>query len=304
MLWIFWIRYAIGIGVGRGGVEWQWGYGVAVGGVEVHVFGEAVGVEEIVAGPASGKIWQVRRVEIYGDFIAGAEDHVFVVGFLHQVGYVAVAGVVADLAGVGAGGAYVFVNVGEIVFRIAFDYAGVAAELQLGFSQGNFGEFEFGVFRGIIYADAVPIDTEISRNADEACAGGNFSGEVGDHGAGEACGETHVVNYFDPLAGAVLHFDVGRDGRDSGLPGGVHGAGAEIIGEAVHQETERARGIPIAEVEFDPVHFGEACVGGQRKIGDVFVILFAEEREEIAAVIVPCAGGEMRVAAGDYFEFR
>src|SRR5271163_1096909 len=64
MLWIFWIRYAIRIWVGRGGVEWQWGYGVAVGGVEVRVFGEAVGVEEIVAGPASGKTWQVRRVEI------------------------------------------------------------------------------------------------------------------------------------------------------------------------------------------------------------------------------------------------
>src|SRR5271156_2213354 len=133
MLLVFWVRYAIGIGVWRRGVEWQWGYGVAVGGVEVHVFGEAVGVQEIVAGPASGKIWQGRRVEIYRDFIAGAEDYVLVVGFLHQVGYVAVAGVIADLARVGAGSADVFVDVGEIVFRIAFDHAGVAAELQLGF---------------------------------------------------------------------------------------------------------------------------------------------------------------------------
>src|SRR5271156_1191793 len=134
MLLVFWVRYAIGIGVWRRGVEWQWGYGVAVGGVEVHVFGEAVGVEEIVAGPAGGKIGQVRGVEVYRDFVAGAEDYVFVVGFLHQVGYVAVTGVISDLAGVGACGADVFINVGEIVFRIALDYAGVATELQLGFS--------------------------------------------------------------------------------------------------------------------------------------------------------------------------
>src|SRR5580698_670910 len=52
------------------------------------------------------------------------------------------------------------------------------------------------------------------------------------------------------------------------------------------------------------MHFGEAGVGSQREIRDVFVILFAEEREEIAAVIVPGADGEMGVAAGDYFELR
>src|SRR5271156_342152 len=133
MLLVFWVRYAIGIGVWRRGVEWQWGYGVAVGGVEVHVFGEAVGVEEIVAGPATGDVREMCGIEIYRDFVAGAEDHVFVIGFLHQVGYVAVASVISDLAGVGACGAYVFVDVGEIVLRIAFYYAGVAAELQLGF---------------------------------------------------------------------------------------------------------------------------------------------------------------------------
>src|ERR1700683_1133797 len=258
VLLVFWVRYAVGIGVWRSGVKRQWGYGVAVGGVEVHVFGESVGVEEIVAGPASRNIGQVRAVEICRDFVAGAEDYVFVVGFLHEVGYVAVAGVISDLAGVGTCGADVFVNVGEIVFRIGFDYAGVAAELQFGFGEGNVAEFEFSVFGGIIHADAIPIDAEICGDADEASSGRNFPREVGDHGAVQAGGEAHVVNHLDPLAGTILHFDVRWDGSDSGLPCGIHGAGAEIIGKAVHEQAEWVRGIPIAEVEFDPVHFGEA----------------------------------------------
>src|SRR5580693_760136 len=70
VLLVFWIRYAIRIRVRRHRVEWQWIDCVAVSGIEVHVFGEAVGVEEIVAGPASRNIRQVRGVEIYRHFIA------------------------------------------------------------------------------------------------------------------------------------------------------------------------------------------------------------------------------------------
>ncbi len=111
-------------------VEWQRRDGVAVGGVEVHVLGEAVGVEEIVARPAGGKVGQMRGVEIYDDFVAGAEDDVFVVERTNELGDVAVARVVADLARVGAGEADVFVDVSEIVLRIAFDDARIAAEMR------------------------------------------------------------------------------------------------------------------------------------------------------------------------------
>src|SRR6202451_2530134 len=80
VLLVFWVRYAVGIGVWRSGVKRQWGYGVAVGGVEVHVFGEAVGVEEVVAGPAAGDIGQVSGIEIEGYFLSGAEAYIFVGG--------------------------------------------------------------------------------------------------------------------------------------------------------------------------------------------------------------------------------
>ncbi len=108
-----------------------------MGGVEVHVFGEAVGVEEIVAGPAFGGIGEIGGVEVYGDFVAGAVDDVFLVYFSDEVGYVAVARVVADLARVGACGADLLVDVAQVVDGVAFDYARVAAEIELGAARGT-----------------------------------------------------------------------------------------------------------------------------------------------------------------------
>ena len=138
-------------------------------------------------------------VKIHGYFIAGAENHVLVVRFAHQVGDVAEARVISDLARVGARRADVLVDVGKIVLRIAFDDARIAAELQLGFGQRNFGKLELGIFRRIIHADAIPINSQIRGDANEARAGRNSSGEVGDHGAREAGREAHVVNHLRPI---------------------------------------------------------------------------------------------------------
>src|SRR5579862_6890988 len=141
-----------------------------MGGVEVHVFGEAVGVEEIVAGPAFGGIGEIGGVEVYGDFVAGAVDYVLFVYFFNEIRYVAVAGVVADLPRVGAGGAYLLVDVAQIVDGVAFDYAGVAAEIELRAGQGNLGDFERNIAGGIIHADAVPVNFQVRGDADEARA--------------------------------------------------------------------------------------------------------------------------------------
>ena len=52
VVFVFGVFEALRIWVGNQSVQGQRGYCVAVCGVEVHVFGEAVGVEEIVAGSA------------------------------------------------------------------------------------------------------------------------------------------------------------------------------------------------------------------------------------------------------------
>ena len=171
---VFGISDARGIGVRHIGVEGQGRDGVAVRGVKIHVLGEAIGIEEIIACPAVRNVRQMSGVKIHGYFIAGAEDHVLVVCLAHQVGDVAEARVISDLARVGAGGAHVLVDVGKIVLRIAFDHTRIAAELQLGFCERNFGELEFRIFRRIIHADAIPIDAQIGGDANEARAWAEF----------------------------------------------------------------------------------------------------------------------------------
>ncbi len=136
MVFVFGVFEAWGIRVGNQGVQGQWGDCVAVGGVEVHVFGEAVGVEEIVAGPAFGGIGEIGGVEVYGDFVAGAVDDIFFVYFFNEISYVAVARVISDLPRVGACGAYLFVDVAQIVDGIAFDDARIAAEIELRAANG------------------------------------------------------------------------------------------------------------------------------------------------------------------------
>ena len=64
-----------------------------------------------------------------------------------------------------------------------------------------------------------------------------MAGEVDDYGAGEAGGEAHVVDDLAPAAVGELGLDVGRDGGEARLPGGVHGAGGEVLDEAVEEET-------------------------------------------------------------------
>ncbi len=52
------------------------------------------------------------------------------------------------------------------------------------------------------------------------------------------------------------------------------------------------------------MHCREALIGRAGKIGDVLAVAPEKERQHVAALVVPCAGGRMRVVAGDDFEFR
>ncbi len=110
---------------------------------------------------------------------------------------------------------------------------------------------------------------------------------------------------FFQCAGGVLRFDVGRDDFDAGLIGGVHRGGGEIVGVAVEDETERFFLVDRAEVEFDVVELGESGEGEFVELRDVFAIVFGEERQNVAAFVVPCAErGVARVGAyGDDLEF-
>src|SRR5271156_3958885 len=73
------VSWADGVGIRRERVEREGRDRVAVGGVEIHVLGEPVRVEEVIARPAFGQFGQLRGVEIHGHFVARAEDHVLVV---------------------------------------------------------------------------------------------------------------------------------------------------------------------------------------------------------------------------------
>ena len=53
-----------GIWIRQKGVAREWFYRESVGGVEVEVFFEAIGVEEIVADPSCGERRQFSRIEI------------------------------------------------------------------------------------------------------------------------------------------------------------------------------------------------------------------------------------------------
>src|SRR5271168_2025940 len=79
--------------------------GEAVRGVKIEIFFEAVGVEEIIAHPAGGERGEFARIEVELEAFAGTEDGEAVVGGGEQAADVAVAGVVACGASIGAGGA-------------------------------------------------------------------------------------------------------------------------------------------------------------------------------------------------------
>src|SRR5271163_1114464 len=88
--------------------------GEAVCGVKVEIFFEAVGVEEIIADPSGGERGEVARVEVELDAFAGAEDGEAVVGGGEEAADVAVAGVVAGGARVGAAGAALSVGIERV----------------------------------------------------------------------------------------------------------------------------------------------------------------------------------------------
>jgi len=115
----------------------------------------------------------------------------------------------------------------------------------------------------------IPVDLEVGGDAQMRCAEGEFVGQVYGDGAGESGGEAHVGDDFVPGAVGVLGFDVGGDGGEAGLPGGVHGAGGEVLDEAVEEETEGALGGPGADVEGEGVEVGEAGEGEVGEVADI-----------------------------------
>jgi hypothetical protein len=53
--------------------------GISIFRVEIHILGEAVGIEKIIARPSGAYSGQARGVEIDGDLITRAKDRVFVI---------------------------------------------------------------------------------------------------------------------------------------------------------------------------------------------------------------------------------
>src|SRR5882762_2930037 len=169
--------------------------------------------------------------------------------------------------------------------------------------QWNFGDTGVGLAGSLVDANRVPINFQIVDDANAARSSEQLAGQVSDHGAFEAGGKAHVVHDAHPLALRIERFDIRRDYFDSGLIGGVHGCGGEVVGVAVDDQVQRLRGVPGAEIEFEPVQFCEAGEGQVLQIGDVFTIGLGDRSKNIVALIVPSGGGRARVAAGDHPKF-
>src|SRR6201984_2716900 len=92
--WVFWISSVGLVWIGLHSVLRQWFDREGVRGVKIHVFLEAVGVEEISARPARGKSGQRLRVEVQLHAFSGAENHKAIVGGAQQRLHIAVAGVI------------------------------------------------------------------------------------------------------------------------------------------------------------------------------------------------------------------
>ena len=184
----------------------------------------------------------------------------------------------------------------------------VAAEGEVGGDEREFGLVDLrcgcgAVVGTVVDEGLVPVDLQVGDDADALRVGGEFVGEVDDDGARKAGGEAHVVDDALPCAVGELRFDVGRDGREAGLPRGVHGAGGEVFDEAVQEEMQRARGRPWAEVEREGVLVGEAREGEVGEVLDVGVVDGAELGERVVAVVVPCGFGRVGCGADDGLRF-
>ena len=100
----------------------------------------------------------------------------------------------------------------------------------------------------------------------------------------------------------IERFDVRRDGLDSGLGRGIHAGRGVIFDLSMQQQPERPAAIGFAEIEFETVHFGEACKLGQAEIAEV--AMRQQIREHVVAVLIVRRCGRARVPAGDHFEWR
>src|SRR6516225_35251 len=181
---------------------------------------------------------------------------------------------------------------------------GITEKGKFGGGQRNFVNADAGEGRRLIDANSVPVNFQVGHNADTSRAWRNFPGQIGDHRAREARGKAHVFNLSNPLSLSILRFHIRRYYLDARLVCGEHRSRGEVIGVAIEEQAQRLLWIPFAEVEFNPVQFGEACERQVFEAGDVLAIAFGESRQNIVAVVVPRTLRNTRIPRSDYAKFR
>src|SRR5208283_4866596 len=86
--------------------------------IEIEVLLETVGIEEIIAHPVRGKLWQVSRIKFELDAFARGEHGELVVGSAEENFCVAIARIVASRPRVRPRGAALRVGIHRIACRV------------------------------------------------------------------------------------------------------------------------------------------------------------------------------------------
>src|SRR5450631_1174420 len=198
VLGIGWERLS-GIRIGSHVAEWQRVHRIAAVGVEVHIFFVSVGNKEIIAYPAARQGGQLRRIEIERNFIARPEDGKFVVDRFEQRPHIAVTRVSASRTRVRAGGAGLFVNVLHVARRPVFNLQRESVEIQFSARQRYQRQAGALILAGAVDQNVIPVDLQVSGNANAPRARRKFASEIGGHGARASGGESQVIDNGDPF---------------------------------------------------------------------------------------------------------
>ena len=121
--------------------------------------------------------------------------------------------------------------------------------MQIGIVEGNPGHVHFG--RRVVFhqVDFVPIDAQVSDDADLARGGEELAGQVDRHGLRFAGWHAHVLDHGLPIAGGILHLEVREDQIAVRLRGGKEGAAIGPIHPAVENERGAIGAGGVAEIE-------------------------------------------------------
>ena len=84
-----------------------------------------------------------------------------------------------------------------------------------------------------------------------------------------ACLNGRAIGYI--CAASILRFDVGSDGLQSCLVGGIHTCGREVFDLSVEQQAQRPAIVVFAQIEFEAVRLGESFEGQDFKVPDIFL---------------------------------